>query len=177
MIDIGLHIIGGLVAKLCPTLVTAWISAHQPPLSMVFSKQAYWSGLPFPSPGYLPYPESNSGLLHCRWILYQLNLQGRPYINYCTLFSHSCVLKNFTSTVCSWGVSGMEGDTLVSFFYLDQSWKHLLSDCFRPLIRVWSLDRNGFWIKYEMLVRPAYQQPWGNIFSRLTEPRKVDKEV
>jgi len=31
--------------------------AHQAPLSMEFSRQKYWSGLPFPSPGDLPDPE------------------------------------------------------------------------------------------------------------------------
>ena len=30
---------------------TSWIVAHQAPLSMGFSRQEYWSGLPFPSPG------------------------------------------------------------------------------------------------------------------------------
>ena len=35
---------------------TPWTVAHQASLSMGFSKQAYWSGLPFPSPGYLPNP-------------------------------------------------------------------------------------------------------------------------
>ena len=30
--------------------------AHQAPLSMVFSRQEYWSGLPFPSPGNLSDP-------------------------------------------------------------------------------------------------------------------------
>ena len=30
--------------------------AHQAPLSMGFSRQEYWSGLPFPSPGDLPDP-------------------------------------------------------------------------------------------------------------------------
>ena len=40
---------GGLVAKLCPTLAY--------PLSIGFSRQEYWSGLPFPSPGVLPDPE------------------------------------------------------------------------------------------------------------------------
>ena len=29
---------------------TSWTIAHQAPLSMRFSKQEYWSGLPFPSP-------------------------------------------------------------------------------------------------------------------------------
>ena len=45
---------GGLVAKLCPTLVTPWTAAHQAPLSMGFPRQEYWSGLLFPSPGVLP---------------------------------------------------------------------------------------------------------------------------
>ena len=34
-----------------------WTVAHQVPLSMEFSRQEYWSGLPFPSPGDLPNPE------------------------------------------------------------------------------------------------------------------------
>ena len=45
-----------MCAQLCPTLVTPWTIAHQVPLSMVFSKQEYWSGLPFLSPGDLPNP-------------------------------------------------------------------------------------------------------------------------
>ena len=35
---------------------TPWTVAHQAPLSMGFSRQEYWSGLPFPSPGGLPDP-------------------------------------------------------------------------------------------------------------------------
>ena len=42
---------GGLVIKLCPTLVIPWTVACKAPLSMGFSRQEYWSGLPFPSPG------------------------------------------------------------------------------------------------------------------------------
>ena len=33
-----------------------WTVAYQAPPSMGFSKQEYWSGLPFPSPGDLPNP-------------------------------------------------------------------------------------------------------------------------
>ena len=47
---------GGFVAKSCPTLATLWTVACQVPLSMGFSRQEYWSGLPFPSPGDLPNP-------------------------------------------------------------------------------------------------------------------------
>ena len=42
---------GGLVAQSCPILATPWTAARQAPLSMGFSRQEYWSGLPFPSPG------------------------------------------------------------------------------------------------------------------------------
>ena len=47
---------GGLVAQLCPTLSMPWAVACQVPLSVGFSRQEYWSGLPFPSPGDLPEP-------------------------------------------------------------------------------------------------------------------------
>ena len=47
---------GGLVTKSCPTLATPWTEARQTPLSMGFSRQEYWSGLPFPSSGDLPDP-------------------------------------------------------------------------------------------------------------------------
>ena len=40
---------GGLVADPYLTLVIPWTVAHQAPLSMRFSWQEYWSGLPFPS--------------------------------------------------------------------------------------------------------------------------------
>ena len=35
---------------------TPWTIAHQAPVSMGFSRQEYWSALPFPSPGDLPNP-------------------------------------------------------------------------------------------------------------------------
>ena len=38
--------------------VTQWTLSYQPPLSMEFSRQEYWNGLPFPTPGDL----SNSGI-------------------------------------------------------------------------------------------------------------------
>ena len=44
------------VTQSCPTLWDPWTVAHQTPLSMGFSRQEYWSGLPFPSPGDLPDP-------------------------------------------------------------------------------------------------------------------------
>ena len=43
-----------LVAKSCPTVATPWTVARQAPLSMGFSRQECWSGLPFPFPEDLP---------------------------------------------------------------------------------------------------------------------------
>ena len=61
-----------------PDSVTPWIAAHQASLSMRFSRQGYWNGLPFPSPGIFPTQGSNPGLLHCRQILYPLSYKGSP---------------------------------------------------------------------------------------------------
>ena len=41
--------------------VTPWTVAYQAPLFMGFSRQEYWSGLPFPSPGDLPDPGIEPG--------------------------------------------------------------------------------------------------------------------
>ena len=40
---------------------TLWTVAYQAPLSVGFSRQEYWSGLPFPSPGDLPNPGVEPG--------------------------------------------------------------------------------------------------------------------
>ena len=43
------------VASVGSDLATLWTVARQPPLSMGFSRQEYWSGLPCPPPGDLPH--------------------------------------------------------------------------------------------------------------------------
>ena len=45
------------VAQSCPTFCKPWTVARQPPFSMGFSRQRYWSGLPFPPLGDLLDPE------------------------------------------------------------------------------------------------------------------------
>ena len=42
---------------------TPWMVAYQAPRSMGFSRQEYWSGLPFPTPGELPNPGIEPGSL------------------------------------------------------------------------------------------------------------------
>ena len=61
---------------------TPWTVAHQAPLSMEFSKQEYWSRLPFPTLGDLPNPgtEPTTLVVSCvgRWILYHWCHLGSP---------------------------------------------------------------------------------------------------
>ena len=45
-----------LVAQSCLTLCNPWTVVHQAPLSIEFSMQEYWSGLPFPPAGDHPDP-------------------------------------------------------------------------------------------------------------------------
>ena len=52
---------GGLVAKSCPTRATPWTEEPGRLQSMGFSRQEYWSGLPFPSAGDLPNPGIEPG--------------------------------------------------------------------------------------------------------------------
>ena len=52
-----------------------WPHGHQAPPSMGFSRQEYWSELPFPSPGNFPTQGLNPGLPHCRQTLYPLSHQ------------------------------------------------------------------------------------------------------
>ena len=69
---------GGLVTKLCQTLATPWIVARLAPLSMRFSRQEYWSGLPFPSPEDLPDPEIKPASAALQVDSLLLSHQGHP---------------------------------------------------------------------------------------------------
>ena len=69
----------GLVSKSCPTPVTPWTIPFQVPLSMGFSRQEYWSGLPFPSPGDLPNPGIKPGSHALQESSLPTELQGKPF--------------------------------------------------------------------------------------------------
>ena len=69
---------GGLVAKWCLTLANPWTVAHQAPLSIGFSLQEYWSGLPLPSPGDLPDPGIKPGPPELQADSLPTELPGKP---------------------------------------------------------------------------------------------------
>ena len=77
-----LQIISGEKVKLLSRVrlfATLWTVACQDPPSMEFSRQEYWSGLPFLLQGIFLTQGLNLGLLHCRQMLYHLN-QGSPLV-------------------------------------------------------------------------------------------------
>ena len=80
----------GLVAQLCPTLAAPWTVAHQAPVSMGFSRQEDWSGLPFPSPGDLPNPGMEPGSPEFEADSLSTEPQGKPYhiVKGCSLMYH-----------------------------------------------------------------------------------------
>jgi len=79
--------------QLCPnSLWSLWTAACQVPLSMGFSRQEYWSGLPCPPPGDLPDPGIKPASLpsNLHWQAGSLLLAppGKPFTCYC------CILKS-----------------------------------------------------------------------------------
>ena len=75
------RILEKLVTQSCPTL---WDSsdciARQAPLSKEFSRQEYWSELPFPSPAYFPTQGLNPRLLHPKADSLPLSHLGSTYV-------------------------------------------------------------------------------------------------
>ena len=69
---------------------TSWTVARQVPLSMLFSRQDYWSGLLFPISGISTtqmWDPCLLSLLNCRWILHPLSHPGSPFDVFFFFFS------------------------------------------------------------------------------------------
>ena len=65
------------------SFVTPWTVPQKAPLSMEFSRQKYWCGLPFLSPGDLPHSGTEPESLTLQQILYHLSHQGILYLVVC----------------------------------------------------------------------------------------------
>ena len=73
-------------AQSCPTLCNLMnYTAHQAPLFMGFSSKVYWSGVPFPPPGYLPDPgikpesSASAGGFFITWATWEANIDVYAY--------------------------------------------------------------------------------------------------
>ena len=94
------------IAQSCPTLcdpMDSWSVAHRASPSMEFSRQEYWSGLPFPSPGDLPdpgikpgspslradaLPSEPPGVLNFLFIYFSWRITT---LQYCGVFCHASI--------------------------------------------------------------------------------------
>ena len=59
---------------------TLWTVAHQAPLSIGFTRQKYWSGLPFPLPGDLPNPEMEPASPKLAGGFFTAVSSGKPFL-------------------------------------------------------------------------------------------------
>ena len=75
---------------------TSWPVAYQAPQSMEFSRQEYWSGLPFLSPGDFPDPgiEPGSTILQADTLLFEPPKQIQETVN-CRQWAYGCSRHNF----------------------------------------------------------------------------------
>ena len=90
--------------------VTPWTTAHQAPLSTGFSRQEYWSGLPFPSPCFVFF-------FYRRLISVSIMSSGFTHVETCMRISSLLLLNNIPlyrdTTIClfthqlldTWGAS------------------------------------------------------------------------
>ena len=86
--------------QLCTTL---WTKAHQTPLSMGFSRQEYWSGLPCPPPGDLPNPGTELTSLMSpalAGVFSNTSATGKTYVGY--TYWYFTILESSTGKILSY---------------------------------------------------------------------------
>ena len=87
--------------------VTPWTVAYQASLSMGFSRQEYWSGLPFPPPGDLPDPGIEPGSPTLEADALTSEPPGKPnffnyrLMNFTTLQDKQFIMQLFVAFLCT----------------------------------------------------------------------------
>ena len=107
--------------QLCASL---WTETHQAPLSMGFSRQEYWSGLPFVSPGDLPDPGIKpvslmSPASACRFFTTSATWEAH-ILQYIYTESHHVVHRNLHGVVCQLCLS--QAGKKIKFAIVQETW-------------------------------------------------------
>ena len=105
------------------SFATPWTVSCQAPLSMGFSRQEYWSGLPFPSPGDLP--DLGLALMFPTLVGRSLTTEppGNPKYSRCLLLNYfvygSVYMKIMASgPITSWEIDGEKVEIVSDFIFL-----------------------------------------------------------
>ena len=80
-------------------LATPWTAAYQAPLSMAFSRQEYWSGLPLPSPFIKARPSITVSAFTLRFIFPFTMLAYSTHSNFMCIFLDQIWVKNRTGVI------------------------------------------------------------------------------
>ena len=122
------------------SLCSSWIVACQTPLSMEFSRQEYWSGLPIPSPGNLP----NAGMGHGPYT------EGRFFTIWTTRKALPFTSASTKKKSLSWSLYFIIVLVLFTVFF------HRLSDCllYRCIFSVtWNLFHFSWAHQFSALIK------------------------
>ena len=91
--------------------VIPWTVAHQTPLSLGFSRQEYWSGLPFPLPGDLPNPgikpvflesPASAGRFFATRAIWKALIDYISHYNIEILSANHAMVQSFSGTKYHW---------------------------------------------------------------------------
>ena len=131
---------------------TPWTRAHQAPLSMEFSWQEYWSGLPFPSPGDLPNPgiEPGSPALQANSIppepawepLFAVSGSSSPG----AVHGHLTAVASLLASCSLWGMQVYAGAAMCGLSsWAQQLWAQQLSGSGEKAQQLWLMGLAAVW--------------------------------
>ena len=106
------------VAQLCPTLATPWTAAYQAPLSMGFSRQKYWSGVPLP-------PLETPGVTG-KFGLGVQNEAGQRLIEFCqenALVIANTLFQQHKRRLYTWTSSDGQHQNQIDYILCSQRWR------------------------------------------------------
>ena len=101
---------------------TPWTVAHQAPPSMGFSRQEYWSGLPFPSPGDLPDPGIEPGSPAFQADALTSEPPGKPFFASISHPQRRCVCAHLCQPLCDPTDSSPLGFSVLGIFQAILEW-------------------------------------------------------
>ena len=147
---------------------TPWSVGCQAPLSMGFSRQEYWSGLPYPSLGDLPDPgiEPASRMFlalaevfsttRAAWEAREVHNSWEPS---CGL-NQGIILASRSGWSLTVTIQGKDGWTMILLVKHSSFLIHQHVSAFEDLTRCWYLSRNGNLLQYFCLGNPIDKGVW-----------------